>query len=87
MNNAITVTASNFPAVNRAERLLRSHRGRLVQMTGQYPVECTFAGYRFIFRSQKDIDDLIAIIDREMAEYRRSAARIRKPTRELALSR
>jgi hypothetical protein len=74
MNNFIRVTPSNFQAVNRADKMLRSNLERLAEMTLKYPVECTFAEYRFIFRTRADIEGLIQAIDGKLKEYRRAAA-------------
>jgi hypothetical protein len=84
MSDAFTITAGNFPAFNLADSLLRRHLDELARLTKEYPVECNLAGYRFMFSSREDIEQLLAIIDQKLVEYRRRAAsRPERPHMEL----
>ena len=65
----LTITHENFGECNRASRALRDHLDELAKMTEKYPVECTFAGYRFVFRNRGDIESLIALLDEKLTPF------------------
>lgn len=67
--NALQVTRENVATCKRARQALRAHLDRLTAMTKRYPVECTFAGYRRVFRSRQDILNAIAELDRSIEAF------------------
>jgi hypothetical protein len=69
----LTITHENFGECDRASQGLRDHLDEVVRMTEKYPVECTFAGYRFVFRNRGDIEKLIAMLDEKLAPFRQAA--------------
>jgi len=71
-NEDFTITRANFDAFTRADRLLRDHLEELARLTKDYPVECTFAEYRFIFQSRSDIEILISKIEAKLGKYQKS---------------
>ena len=73
-SDTFVITPATFPTFNRADQLLRGNLEELARMTKEYPVECTFAGIRFVFNSRQDIENLIALLAQKMAAYRQSAS-------------
>ena len=69
----LTITHKNFYECERASHELRAHLDELARMTQKYPVECTFAEYRFMFRSRADIVALLAQLDEKLASFRQAA--------------
>jgi hypothetical protein len=69
----LTITNKNFRECQSASEELRAHLDLLARMTQQYPVECTFGGYRFIFRTRQDVIDLIAQLDEKLASFNSAA--------------
>jgi hypothetical protein len=43
-------------------------------MTREYPVECCFGRYSFLFESREDIESLIANLDAKISDYYRQKA-------------
>lgn len=56
-----------------AQSLLLSELESIVKMTKDYPVVCTFAGYRFVFESRGDVEALIAQLTEALEEYQAAA--------------
>jgi len=73
MGKKIKITGKNFDECQEALAALRLHLNKLVKMTKEYPVECSFAGYRFIFSSESDIQELIQSLDAKLTEFRAAA--------------
>jgi hypothetical protein len=69
----LTITHENFGACDRASHALKEHLEELVLMTEKYPVECNFAGYRFVFRNRGDITKLIALLEEKLTPFRQAA--------------
>jgi hypothetical protein len=55
------------------QELLRSELESIARMTKEYPVVCTFAGYRFVFESRDDVLALIAKLDVALDEFQKAA--------------
>ncbi len=73
MGHRITITAANFDDCKAAADSLRTHLKKLIRMIREYPVECRFAEYRFIFTSEAEIDALIKTLDQKLADFRAAA--------------
>jgi len=73
MGNRIKITAKNFDECQGALEALRAHLKKLVQMIQEYPVECQFAEYRFVFTSEAEIDALIVVLDKKLVDFRSAA--------------
>ena len=71
MGKVINVTAANIDLCDDALKALRLHLDRLAQMTREYPVECCFGRYSFLFESREDIESLIANLDAKISDYYR----------------
>ena len=69
----LTITHENLGECTRASSALRDHLDELAEMTEKYPVECTFAGYRFVFRSRADIEKLLAMLDEKLTTFSHAA--------------
>jgi hypothetical protein len=70
----IKIDKNNLADFEAGLRALRQHLSTLVSMTKEYPVECSFAGYRFVFANESDILEVIDAIDKEIKAYQRRAA-------------
>jgi len=68
-----TITHENFREFRQASRALRDHLDELVRMTEKYPVECNFAGYRFVFRNRQDIEKLISLVNEQLTPFSNAA--------------
>jgi len=73
MGQIIRITAKNIGECEAALLALRRHLDKLARMTETYPVECQFAGYRFVFSSRQDIVSLIDALDTRIAAFRSAA--------------
>ena len=73
MGKKIKITGRNADECREALGALRLHLAKLVRMTKDYPLECSFAGYRFIFTSESDIQELIQSLDSKLVEFRAAA--------------
>jgi hypothetical protein len=73
MGSKIRVNKQNVDALAGALEALRTHLRKLAALTKDYPVECSFAGYRFVFTSEGDIVELIETIDEKLTAFRSAA--------------
>lgn len=55
------------------QELLRSELEHIAKMTRDYPVVCTFAGYRFVFEDREDVLALIAKLDEALDTFQKAA--------------
>lgn len=74
MGSKIRITAQNADDCQEALVALRTHLAKLAKMTREYPVECRFADYRFVFTSETDIKDVIEALDKKLTAFRATAA-------------
>lgn len=73
MGQIIQITAENLEACEGALSALRAELERLVRLTKDYPVECQFASYRFVFSTRADIQSVIDKLDDKIKAYRAAA--------------
>ena len=69
--NADITTVAEFL---RMQELLREELEKIAELTKRYPVVCTFANYRYVFESRKDVVDLIEKISKAIDTYEQQAA-------------
>ena len=69
MGSNIVITKDNVDVFRGAAAALKSHLTKLVEMTKEYPVECSFAGYRFVFERETDIRELISALDGKLTAF------------------
>lgn len=72
----VTLEASSATVAEflQTQELLLEQLERIAELTKQYPVVCTFAGYRFVFESRADVLRLIAQIKQAIDTYEQKAA-------------
>jgi hypothetical protein len=63
----LEVTVQNLQLCKSARDALRANLETLAKLTKKYPVECRFAGFRFVFESRADIDAVIATLETGIA--------------------
>lgn len=73
MGSKIIITKNNVDSFRGALAALHAHLGKLVEMTREYPVECSFAGYRFVFEREADILEVIQAIDEKLKQFSAAA--------------
>jgi hypothetical protein len=73
MGKIINVTAANVDLCTDALGDLRLHLEELARLTKDYPVECSFCTYTFLFESRQDILNLIDSLSRKIDDYRKAA--------------
>lgn len=74
IGDVVKIRKDNVEVCEDALTALRKHLVKLAKMTDEYPVECNFGGYRFVFTCESDITDLISCLDEKISAYRRTAA-------------
>ena len=73
VTTTITVNSQNVVILEAAAGALSAHLEDLARRVRHYPIECTFAGYRFVFASRRDIEFVIAQVREKTREYRAAA--------------
>jgi hypothetical protein len=73
MGGIINISSANIVDCESALESLRTHLERLVQLTVNYPLECQFAGYRFVFENRADIESVIANLQKKVSAFRSAA--------------
>lgn len=72
IGSCIQVTSKNVGFLERALDELRESSFRLGEQTRHCPVECMFAGYRFVFSNHQDIQSLIRTLMVKILVYNAS---------------
>lgn len=73
MGEVVKITSKNVVLCEKALRALRDNLAEFVTLTLEYPVEFAFGDYRFVFTSEQNITDLIAVLDAKINAYRAAA--------------
>ena len=74
MGKVVAITAANIDLCEEALKALRQNLEELARMTKDYPVECSFGTYTFLFESRGDIESLIDSLSQKIAAYRTTKA-------------
>lgn len=69
MGSKIIITKDNVEVFRGAAAALKAHLTKLVEMTKEYPVECSFGGYRFVFERESEILELISALDSKLKAF------------------
>ena len=79
MGRLLVVTKKNLSEMAAAVAALRRRRDELIRLAAEYPLECSFGGYRCVFESTADIDSMI-----EELQYKVDTAEVETPPVEAA---
>jgi hypothetical protein len=73
MGKVIKISRENLQLCERALVALRRDLKKLAEMTKEYPVECGFAGFRFVFTNEAEIHELIEALDAKISAFKAAA--------------
>lgn len=65
----IQITQGNVQQCSDALGELEERFNELAKMTRRYPIECTFADYRFVFLNREEIASLISTLKGKVERY------------------
>ena len=69
----ITVNQQNVEILEKAASALQLHLEDLARKTRFYPIECEFAGYRYVFTCRRDIEYVINQLQQQTRAFRSAA--------------
>jgi len=69
IGETIQITHENVYQCRDALGELEKRTDEFAKMTRRYPIECEFAGYRFVFANRGDINSLISTLKGKVERY------------------